>query len=73
MSDSPTRILLSEHASQALLDVGTCFIVAGRATHPDDGSRIALHFIPCDLALANMAAAVARGEMKATKPKASKV
>jgi hypothetical protein len=63
--NSPVRILLGEAASKALLDAGQCFIVAGRATHPDDPNRVAVHFIPCDVALANQAAAVARGEMKA--------
>lgn len=61
----PTRILLSERASKALLEIGECFVVAGKSSHPDRG-RIALHFIPCSLETANKAAKIALGE---TQPK----
>jgi hypothetical protein len=65
------RILLGPEASKALLQAGTVFVVAGRATHPDPGDRIALHFLPCSMEAAIDAIAVARGEMKAAKPKKS--
>ena len=66
------RILLSKAASDALLAAGSCFIVAARATSPDDGSRVALHFVPCSFERANDAVSVARGNAKATKPRPAK-
>ena len=67
------RILLSKAASDALLAAGSCFIVAARATSPDDGSRVAVHCIPCSFERANDAVRVSMGEkplrrIKSTKP-----
>jgi|GEM_PF-3796761 len=70
-----TRILLSETASKALLEAGTCFVVAARQTHPGDPSRVVLHCIPCSFERANDAVRVANGEKplhrikSTTKPK----
>jgi len=62
------RILLSQAASDALLAAGDVFVVAGRASHPDDPSRVALHFMPVTMELAVDACRVALGELRASKP-----
>jgi hypothetical protein len=50
----PSRIVLGQTASQALTESGeSCFIVAGKQSHPDDPTRWILHLIPCDIATAN--------------------
>lgn len=67
------RILLSSEASKALLEAGTVFMVAGRASHPDPGDRIALHFVPCSMEAITDATEVALGRAKAVRPKAPKV
>lgn len=64
------RILLGPSASKALTD--TCngaFIVIGKASHPDDPTRWALHLIPCPISAANDACDVAQGKAKATRKK----
>jgi len=56
------RILLSEAASKALLDAGTCFVIAARQTHPGDSGRVVLHCIPTTIERGNDAVRVANGE-----------
>jgi hypothetical protein len=62
MTSKPIRILLSEAASAHLTAAGeSCFAVIGRQSHPGDVSRWILHLIPCDIATADSAVAVAKG------------
>ena len=66
MTPEPIRILLSPSASAHLNATGeACFIVAGKQSHPDDPARWILHLIPCDIATADSAVKVAKGEAKA--------
>jgi hypothetical protein len=54
MTSKPIRILLSEAASAHLTATGeACFIVIGKASHPDDSSRWVIHLQPCDIGTAN--------------------
>jgi len=69
-SPGPIRILLPEGASAHLTASGeACFIVAGKQSHPEDPNRWILHLIPCDIATADAAVAVAQGRATARKIK----
>ncbi len=66
----PIRILLGQAASDYLTAAGdACFSVVGRQSHPQDSNRWILHLIPCDIATANDAVAVAQGRAAARKIK----
>ena len=65
----PVRILLSPAASAALLEVGECFVLGGRATHPDTPDRIAVHLVPIEKDLADKLAGVLLGTHRVTKLK----
>ena len=65
-SPGPIRILLPEGASAHLTATGeACFSVVGRQSHPDDPTRWILHLIPCDIATADSAVAVAMRKKRA--------
>lgn len=65
---APIRILLGEKASAALTAAGAdAFVVVGRASHPDDPTRWAIHLLLVPMNLACDAIAVATGEAKATR------
>ncbi len=69
-SPETLRILLGPSASAHLNATGEgCFIVAGKQSHPDDPARWILHLIPCDIATADSAVKVAKGEAKARRVK----
>jgi hypothetical protein len=66
MTSKPIRILLSKAASDHLTKAGeACFAVVGRQSHPDDPTRWILHVVPCDIATADSAVKVAKGEATA--------
>ena len=66
-ASKPVRILLSESASKALLEVGECFVIAGKSSLPDQPGRIALHFVPIPKEQADAACHVAMGTHRAVK------
>lgn len=69
----PIRILLGPGASAALTARGgSCFLVIGKASWPDDPSRWVIHAIPCDLKAASAACRVARGISRESKPRGAK-
>lgn len=62
------RILLSQAASDHLTATGeSAFLIAGRASHPDDPTRWALHLASCPMATASAACEVATGARKPGK------
>lgn len=64
------RILLSESTSAALTAAGdSAFVVIGKASHPDDPTRWAIHILPVTMKTACDAIAVAKGEATARRPK----
>lgn len=70
LQSTPTRILLGKEASDHLTATGeSAFLIAGRASHPDDPSRWAIHLLPVSMKAACDAIAVAKGEARATRPK----
>jgi hypothetical protein len=70
MTSKPIRILLSKAASAHLTAAGeSCFIVIGKASHPDDPARWALHIIPASTSTANDAVVVAQGRATARRLK----
>ena len=70
-SPEHVRILLSEAASNALLEPGECFMIAGRGSVPHaDGTRVVLHLVPIPKDQADAACRVAMGTHRAVKIKA---
>lgn len=61
------RVILDEETSRTLLDMGTAFIVGGRASHPDSGTRVALHLVPIDREMADQLCGILMGTHKVTK------
>lgn len=68
----PVRILLSETSSRYLLEVGECFIVGGKSSHPEIPGRIVLHLLPIPMKQAADACLVAMGQARAVKPRMPK-
>lgn len=68
MEAEPQRILLGQHASDALTATGEkVFVLIGKASHPDDPSRWAIHLVPCDMKQATDAIEVATGKATAKR------
>lgn len=73
MSAQPIRILLGVKASAALTAAGeSAFLIAGKASWPDDPSRWVLHLVPADMKQAADACLVALGQARAVKPRMPK-
>ena len=64
------RFLLGVDESEILAEMGNCFVIACKASHPDNPKRFAIHAIPCNSDTLNKAVAVALGQMFARKPPA---
>jgi hypothetical protein len=63
------RILLSEAASRHLLEVGECWMIAGKSSHPEIPGRVVIHLLPLDMKTATAACNVALGTHRAVKIK----
>lgn len=60
------RLLLGQAASDYLTATGeSAFLIVGKASHPDDPSRWALHLVPVEKGLADKLCEIAMGTRKA--------